>query len=172
MNAFSNAVNFLRSLSLSLAKDVHIIQVQHYTGYKATILSCSHRSNKYIRLNIKSISDKIGATITKFKQSQKVSIQEKLIDGKLSIEFSAERIKLVINNTIISVNAQDEYILTRSFSGKDEIINKIRTLRYEVEKSSNNSEEKRKTHFLLQRMEYILTSTSDSGANSIFSFKA
>jgi hypothetical protein len=122
-----------------------------------------------IGLNIRSISDKIGATITKFKQSQKVSVEEKLIDGKLSIEFSAERIKLVINNTIISVNAQDDYILTRSFSGKDEIINKIRTLRYEVEKSSNNSEEKRKTHFLLQRMEYILTSTSDSGANSIFS---
>jgi hypothetical protein len=120
-------------------------------------------------LNIRSISDKIAATITKFKQSQKVSVEEKLINGKLSIEFSAERIKLVINNTIISVNAQDEYILTRDFSRKDEIINKIRTLRYEVEKSSNNSEEKRKTHFLLQRMEYILTSTSDSGANSIFS---
>jgi hypothetical protein len=120
-------------------------------------------------LNIRSISDKIAATITKFKQSQKVSVEEKLIDGKLSIEFSAEKIKLVINNTIISVNAQDEYILTRDFSRKDEIINKIRTLRYEVEKSSNNSEEKRKTHFLLQRMEYILTSTSDSGANSIFS---
>jgi hypothetical protein len=120
-------------------------------------------------LNIRSISDKVAATITKFKQSQKVSVEEKLINGKLSIEFSAERIKLVINNTIISVNAQDEYILTRDFSRKDEIINKIRTLRYEVEKSSNNSEEKRKTHFLLQRMEYILTSTSDSGANSIFS---
>jgi hypothetical protein len=120
-------------------------------------------------LNIRSISDKIAATITKFKQSQKVSVEEKLIDGKLSIEFSAEKIKLVINNTIISVNAQDDYILTRDFSRKDEIINKIRTLRYEVEKSSNNSEEKRKTHFLLQRMEYILTSTSDSGANSIFS---
>jgi hypothetical protein len=109
-------------------------------------------------LNIRSISDKIAATITKFKQSQKVSVEEKLIDGKLSIEFSAERIKLVINNTIISVNAQDDYILTRDFSRKDEIINKIRTLRYEVKKSSNNSEEKRKTHFLLQRMEYILTS--------------
>jgi hypothetical protein len=120
-------------------------------------------------LNIRSISDKVAATITKFKQSQKVSVEEKLINGKLSIEFSAERIKLVINNTIISVNAQDDYILTRDFSRKDEIINKIRTLRYEVEKSSNNSEEKRKTHFLLQRMEYILTSTSDSGANSIFS---
>jgi hypothetical protein len=120
-------------------------------------------------LNIRSISYKIAATITKFKQSQKVSVEEKLIDGKLSIEFSAERIKLVINNTIISVNAQDDYILTRGFSRKDEIINKIRTLGYEVEKSSNNSEEKRKTHFLLQRMEYILTSTSDSGANSIFS---
>ena len=120
-------------------------------------------------MNIRSISDKIAATITKFKQSQKVSVEEKLIDGKLSIEFSAERIKLVVNNTIISVNAQDDYILTRDFSRKDEIINKIRTLRYEVEKSSNNSEEKRKTHFLLQRMEYILTPTSDSGANSIFS---
>lgn len=120
-------------------------------------------------MNIRSISDKIAATITKFKQSQKVSVEEKLIDGKLSIEFSVERIKLVINNTIISVNAEDDYILTRGFSRKDEIINKIRTLRYEVEKSSYNSEEKRKTHFLLQRMEYILTSTSDSGANSIFS---
>jgi hypothetical protein len=43
-------------------------------------------------LNIKTdILDKIPATITKFKQSQKVSVEEKLIDGKLSLEFSAER---------------------------------------------------------------------------------
>ena len=120
-------------------------------------------------MNIRSISDKIAATITKFKQSQKVSVEEKLIDGKLSIEFSAERIKLVINNTIISVNAQDDYILTRSFSGKDEIINKIRTLRYEVEKSSIDNEEKEKTLSLLQRIEYILTIKSYSDATSIFS---
>ena len=99
-------------------------------------------------LNIRSIlSDKIAATITNFKQSQKVSIEEKLIDGKLSLEFSAEKIRLVINNIIISVNAQDDYILTRSLSEKDEIINKIRTLRYEVEESSNKTEENRKTHF-------------------------
>ena len=98
-----------------------------------------------------------------------MSIEEKLIGGKLSLEFSAEKIRLVINNIIISVNAQDDYILTRDFSRKDEIINKIRTLRYEVEESSNKTEENRKTRFLLQRMEYILTSTSDSGANSIFS---
>ncbi|MFL6320127.1 MAG: hypothetical protein ACJ72Q_06605 [Nitrososphaeraceae archaeon] len=88
-------------------------------------------------------------------------IEEKLIDGKLSLEFSAEKIRLVINNIIISVNAQDDYILTRSLSEKDEIINKIRTLRYEVEESSNKTEENRKTHFLLQRMEYILASDSD-----------
>jgi hypothetical protein len=120
-------------------------------------------------LNIKTdILDKIAATITKLKQSQRVSVEEKLIDGKLSLEFSAEKIKLVINTTIISVNAQDDdyYILTRSISRKDEIINRIRTLRYEVEKSSNNSEEKRKTRSLLKRMEYILTSISDYGANS------
>jgi hypothetical protein len=92
------------------------------------------------------------------------------MDGKLSLEFSAERINIVINNNVIGVNAKDDYyILTRSFSRKDEIINKIRTLRYEVEKSSKNSEEKRKTRSLLKRMEYILTSTSDSGANSKFS---
>ena len=97
-----------------------------------------------------------------------MSIEEKLIDGKLSLEFSAEKIRLVINNIIISVNAEDDYILTRSLSEKDEIINKIRTLRYEVEKSSYNSEEKRKASSLLKRMEYILTSIADSGANSRF----
>ncbi|MFL6315766.1 MAG: hypothetical protein ACJ712_02315 [Nitrososphaeraceae archaeon] len=90
-----------------------------------------------------------------------MSIEEKLIGGKLSLEFSAEKIRLVINNIIISVNAQDDYILTRSLSEKDEIINKIRTLRYEVEESSNKTEENRKTRFLLQRMEYILASDSD-----------
>jgi hypothetical protein len=72
-----------------------------------------------------------------------------------------------MNNNIISVNAQDDYyIFTRSLSRKDEIINRIRTFRYEVEKSSNASEEKRKRRSLLTRMEYILTSTSDSGANT------
>jgi hypothetical protein len=112
-------------------------------------------------LNFSDISNRIAATITNFKQSQQVSIEEKLIDGKLSLEFSAEKIRLVINNIIISVNAQDDYILTRSLSEKDEIINKIRTLRYEVEESSNKTEENRKTRFLLQRMEYILASDSD-----------
>ena len=85
----------------------------------------------------------------------------------MSLEFSAEKIKLVINNNTIGINAQDEYyVLTRSLSEKDEITNKIRTLRYEVEKSSYNTEEKRKTRSLLKTMEYILASTSDSGANS------
>ena len=85
----------------------------------------------------------------------------------MSLEFSAEKIKLVINNNTISVNAQDEYyVLTRSLSQKDEIINKIRTLRHEVEKSAYNTEEKRKTRSLLKTIEYIITSPSDSGANS------
>jgi hypothetical protein len=88
----------------------------------------------------------------------------------LSLEFSAERIKFVINNNTISINARDEYyVLTRSLLRRDEIAYKISTLRYEAEKSSYNSEEKRKARSLLKRMEYILTSTSDSGANSRFS---
>jgi hypothetical protein len=112
------------------------------------------------------ISDKIAAIITKLKLSQIVSVEEKLVDGKPSLEISADRIKLVINNNSISINAQDEYYLTRSLSRKDEIANKITTLRYQVEKSSYNTEEKRKARSLLKRMEYILTSTSGSGANS------
>jgi hypothetical protein len=40
------------------------------------------------------ISDKIAAIITKLKLSQIVSVQEKLIDGKLSLEFSAATIFL------------------------------------------------------------------------------
>jgi hypothetical protein len=74
-----------------------------------------------------------------------------------------------MNSNTIGVNAQESYIFTRSFSRKDEIINRIRTLRYEVEQSSYNTEEKKKTSSLLKRMEYILTSISDSGANSRFS---
>ncbi len=92
-----------------------------------------------------------------------------MIDGKLSLEFSAG-VNLVINSNTISINAKDEYYtLTRSLSRKDEITNRIRTLRYEAEKSSYNTEEKRKTSSLLKRMEYILASTSDSGANFRFS---
>ena len=117
------------------------------------------------------ISDKIAAVITKLKLSQIVSVEEKLIDGKLSLEFSAERIKLVINNNTISINSQDEYyVLTRTLLRKDEIANKIRTLRYEVEKSSYNSEEKRKASSLLKRMEYILTYISDSRFNKLKSW--
>jgi hypothetical protein len=56
-----------------------------------------------------------------------------------------------------------------SLSRKDEITNKIRTLKHEVEKSFYNTEEKRRTYSLLKRMEYILASISDSGANSKFS---
>jgi hypothetical protein len=93
-----------------------------------------------------------------------VSVEEKLIDGKLSLEFSAKKIKLVINNNIVSITAQDDYVLTRSLSRKDEAINMIRTLKHEVEKSSSNSEEKRKTHSLLKRMEYIFASDSDGNS--------
>jgi hypothetical protein len=95
-------------------------------------------------------------------------VEEKLIDGKLSLEFSTEGIKLIINSDAITVNTQDDYYI-RSFTRKDEIINNIRTLRYEVEKSSNTNKEKKKTSFLLQRMEYILASTSYSDGNSKFS---
>jgi hypothetical protein len=152
-------------------KDASIIEVKHHTDYEERILSCGHRPEKHIR-NITEppihLSDKIAATVSRFKQSQKVWVEEKVINGKLSIQFSAEKINLTINNSIIKVTAQDDYTFTRSVSHKEDIINKIRSLRYEVERNFDN-EEKEKTLSLIQRVNYILVSTSYSDANSKFS---
>ena len=153
-------------------KNVDIIEVKHHTDYEERILSCGHTSNKYIRNIIESqinISDKITTTLERFKQSQRVRVEEKVINGKLSLQFSAEKINVVINDSIINVRAEDDYTFTGSLSQKEDIINKTRSLRYEVEKSSIDNEEKEKTLSLLQRIEYILTIKSYSDATSIFS---
>src|SRR5437868_8582104 len=146
-------------------ENVDIIQANHHTDYEERILSCGHTSKRYIRDMTEpriNISDKITTTLERFKQSQRVSVEEKVINGKSSIQFSAEKINIAINNSVINVNAQNDYTFTRGFSGKEDIINKIRTLRYEVEKHPINNEEKRKTLSLLQKIDYILTSTSHS----------
>ena len=153
-------------------KDVDIIETRQHTDHEERILSCGHRSNKYVRNIIeppKQISDKISTTVTKFKRSQRVLVEEKVINGKLSLQFSAEKINVVINDSIINVRAEDDYTFTGSLSQKEDIINKTRSLRYEVEKSSIDNEEKEKTLSLLQRIEYILTIKSYSDATSIFS---
>ena len=150
-------------------KNVDIIEVKHHTDYEERILSCGHQSNKYVKEIIEpqiNISDKITTTLERFKQSQRVNVEEKVINGKLSIQFSSEKINIAINNSVINVNAQNDYTFTRGFSGKEDIINKIRTLRYEVEKHPLNNSEKRKTLSLLKKIDYTLTSTSHSGANS------
>jgi hypothetical protein len=84
------------------------------------------------------------------------------------MQFSADKIELVINDSIIKVNAQDDYTFTRSFPQKEDIINKITTLRYEVERSSIDNEEKEKTLSLLERIDYILSSEAYSDADSKF----
>jgi uncharacterized Zn finger protein (UPF0148 family) len=153
-------------------KDVDIIETRQHADHEERILSCDHRSNKYVRNIIeppKQISDKISTTVTKFKQSQRVLVEEKVINGKLSLQFSAEKINVVINDSIINVRAEDDYTFTGSLSQREDIINKTRSLRYEVEKSSIDNEEKEKTLSLLQRIEYILTIKSYSDATSIFS---
>ena len=50
-----------------------------------------------------------------------------------------------MNNSIINVNAVGDYTFTPSFPQKEDIINKITTLRYEVERSSIDIQEKEKT---------------------------
>jgi len=153
-------------------RDVDIIETRQHADHEERILSCDHRSNKYVRNIIeppKQISDKILTTVTKFKQSQRALVEEKVINRKLSLQFSAEKINIVIDDSIINVRAEDDYTFTGSLSQKEDIINKTRSLRYEVEKSSIDNEDKEKTLSLLQRIEYILTIKSYSDATSIFS---
>jgi hypothetical protein len=156
----------------SCNKDVDILEVKHHTDFEERFLSCGHTSNKYIKNIIEPaihISDKIAATVSRLKRSEKMQVEEKVINGKLSIHFSAEKIDLIVNKIIINVNAQDDYTFTRNFPQKvEEIINKITTLRYEVEESSIDIQEKEKTLSLLQRIDYILSSTPYSDANSKF----
>jgi hypothetical protein len=117
----------------SCNKDVDILEVKHHTDFDERILSCGHTSNKSIK-NINEptihISDKITATVSRLKRSENMQVEEKVINGKLSIHFSAEKIDLIINNSSINVDAQDDYAFTRSFPQKvDDINNKITTLR-------------------------------------------
>ena len=151
--------------------DVEVIEVKHHTDYEERILSCGHTSNKHITNIVDPpihISDKITTTVSRFKQSQRLKVEEKVINGKLSMQFSADKIEIVINDSIINVNAQDDYTFTRSFPQKEDIINKITTLRYEVERSSIDNEEKEKTLSLLERIDYILSSNAYSDADSKF----
>jgi len=153
-------------------KDVDILEVKHHTDFEERILSCGHRSNKYIKNIIEPsthISDKITATVSRLKQSEKMQVEEKVINRKLSIHFSAENVDITINNSIINVKAQDDYTFTRSFPQKvEEIINKITALRYEVEESSIDIQEKTKTLSLLQRIDYVLSPTPYS--NTTYKF--
>ena len=74
-------------------KDVEILEVKDHNEFEERILSCGHTSNKYIRNIIEPtihISDKITATVSRFKRSEKISVEEKIINGKLSIQFSAD----------------------------------------------------------------------------------
>lgn len=156
----------------SCNKDVDILEVKHHTDFDERILSCGHTSNKSIE-NINEptiqISDKITATVSRLKRSENMQVEEKVINGKLSIHFSTEKIDLIINNSIINVDAQDDYAFTRSFPRKvDYIANKITTLRYEVEGSSFDIQEKEKTISLLQRIDYVLSSTTYSDVSSKF----
>lgn len=156
----------------SCNKDVDILEVKHHTDFDERILSCGHTSNKSIE-NINEptiqISDKITATVSRLKRSENMQVEEKVINGKLSIHFSTEKIDLIINNSIINVDAQDDYAFTRSFPRKvDYITNKITTLRYEVEGSSFDIQEKEKTISLLQRIDYVLSSTTYSDVSSKF----
>ena len=141
--------------------DVQVKDVKPHGNYEKRILSCGHTSNKYIANIVEppvSISDKITASVSRLEQSQRLKVEEKFFNGKPSMHLSADTVEIVINESIVNVNAHDDYTFTRSLSQKEALINKIKELQYEVERSSIDNQEKKKTLLLLERIDYILSS--------------
>jgi hypothetical protein len=142
--------------------DVKVTEVKYHGDYEEQILGCGHTLSKHISNKPPtSISDKITATVSRLEQSQGIRVEEKIVNGKLSIQFSADTIEIIINDSIVNVNAQDEYTFTRSLSQKDELATRITTLRHDVERSSFENESKQKTLLLLERIDYIISPKED-----------
>jgi hypothetical protein len=127
---------------------------------------CGHTINKYVTNNpLTRISDKITAAVSRLEQSQGIRVEEKIV-SKLSMQCSADTIEIIINDSIITVNAQDDYTFTRSLSQKEELVTKITALRHDVERSSIENEEKQKALLLLEHVDHIL-SPSTSMVNKL-----
>jgi hypothetical protein len=93
--------------------------------------------------------------LTRLKQSKKVKINEKIIDKKRSLQFSAKSLRLTINNETISVNLL-ETKFSENISSKNILI-AISSLTREVKTDFMLKEkEKKKILKLIETLNYIL----------------
>jgi hypothetical protein len=156
---------------------VEITEVESYPNYVRRFYSCGHiakptdevnnnQTDSKTNLN-QSISgvtgeeDTVNITpvaaivLTRFKQSKKVKIIERIIDKKPSLQFSAESLRLTINNEVISVHLL-ETNFSENISPKN-ILNTISSLTQEVKTNFKlKDKEKKKILKLIEKLNNVL----------------
>jgi hypothetical protein len=156
---------------------VEITEVESYPNYVRGFYSCGHiakptdeannnQTDSKTDLN-QSISgvtgeeDTVNITpvaaiiLTRLKQSKKVKIIERIIDKKPSLQFSAESLRLTINNEVISVHLL-ETNFSENISPKN-ILNTISSLTQEVKTNFKlKDKEKKKILKLIEKLNNVL----------------
>jgi hypothetical protein len=156
---------------------VEITEVESYPNYVRRFYSCGHIANPTDEANNnqtdsktnlnQSISgvtgeeDTVNITpvaaivLTRLKQSKKVKIIERIIDKKPSLQFSAESLRLTINNEVISVHLL-ETNFSENISPKN-ILNTISSLTQEVKTNFKlKDKEKKKILKLIEKLNNVL----------------
>jgi hypothetical protein len=156
---------------------VEITEIESYPNFTRRFYSCGHmakptdeeinnQTNRKTHHNhsisgIEGEEETVNITpvaaivLTRLKQSKKVKINEKIIDKKRSLQFSAESLRLTINNENISVHLL-ETKFSENISSKN-ILTATSSLTREVKTNFMLKEkEKKKILKLIERLNYIL----------------
>lgn len=156
---------------------VEISEIESYPNYIRRFYSCGHMAkptdeeinnqtnsktdHNHSISGIEGEEETINITpvaaivLTRLKQSKKVKINEKIIDKKRSLQFSAKSLRLTINNETISVNLLEAKFSENIFSKN--ILIAISSLTREVKTNFMLKEkEKKKILKLIERLNYIL----------------
>lgn len=100
---------------------VELIKMEDYPDYKIRYYSCGHNSKLYQRSISEpaySVSDSVAVSVTRFKQSPNITIEEKTHDGRPSLQFSADNAKIIINNSTVTFNSPEgktSQVISKSF---------------------------------------------------------
>jgi hypothetical protein len=156
---------------------VEITEIESYPNYVRRFYSCGHiakptdeeinnQTNSKTDHNhsisgIEGEEETVNITpvaaivLTRLKQSKKIKIDEKIIDKKRSLQFSAKSLRLTINNESINVHLL-ETKFSENISSKNILI-AISSLTKEVKTNFMLKEkEKKKILKLIERLNYIL----------------
>jgi hypothetical protein len=139
---------------------VEITQIKSYPDYEQRFFSCGHMA-KPLEINSAALNEpttNVSATaalvLSRLKQSKKVKIKEKILDGKPCLHFSAEYIRFTINNEILTIQLLESKF-SENISG-DNILKQIQSVIQEVKNSIIKDKEREKILSLLKKLNDIL----------------